>query len=94
MLSVSETRDKGKGPYTEISTLLSEYLVIQVQESIKSNNFCCMPRGVEIVKFSTCPGTSKKPKCSCPQKILLVQKNKLANTLCIVLKQFILSKTV
>ena len=23
-------------------------------------------RGVEIVKFSTCPGTSKKPKCTCP----------------------------
>ena len=43
MLSVSEIRDKGKGPYTEISTLLSEYLVIQVQESIKSYNFCCMP---------------------------------------------------
>ena len=26
-----------KGPYIEISTLLSEYLVIQVQEGIKSN---------------------------------------------------------
>ena len=23
-------------------------------------------RGVEIVKFSTCPGASKKPKCTCP----------------------------
>ena len=29
---VSEIRDKGKGPYMEISTLLSEYLVIQVQD--------------------------------------------------------------
>ena len=29
--------NKGKGPYTEISTRLSEYLVIQVQEGIKSN---------------------------------------------------------
>ena len=37
MLSVCELQDKGKGPYTEISTLLSEYLVIQVQEGIKSN---------------------------------------------------------
>ena len=37
MLSECELPDKGKGPYTEISTLLSEYLVIQVQEGIKSN---------------------------------------------------------
>ena len=37
MLSVCELQDNGKGPYTEISTLLSEYLVIQVQEGIKSN---------------------------------------------------------
>ena len=36
---------------------------------------------MEIVKFSTCPETSKKPKCTCPQKILLVRKNKLAYTL-------------
>ena len=34
MLSEFELQDKGKGPYTEISTLLSEYLVIQVQENI------------------------------------------------------------
>ena len=25
-----------------------------------------LTRGVEIVKFSTCPGTSKKLKCTCP----------------------------
>ena len=37
MLSVCELQDKGKGPYTKISTLQSEYLVIQVQEGIKSN---------------------------------------------------------
>ena len=39
MLSMCELQDKGKGPYIEISTLLSEYLylVIQVQEAIKSN---------------------------------------------------------
>ena len=37
MLSMCELQDKGKGPYNEISTLLSEYLVIQVQENIKSN---------------------------------------------------------
>ena len=38
MLSMCELQDKGKGPYTEISTLLSEYLIIiQVQEGIKSN---------------------------------------------------------
>ena len=37
MLSVCELQDKGKRPYTEISTRLSEYLVIQVQEGIKSN---------------------------------------------------------
>ena len=37
MLSMCELQDKGKGPYTEISTLLSEHLVIQVQETIKSN---------------------------------------------------------
>ena len=37
MLSECELQDKGKGLYTEISTLLSEYLVIQVQENIKSN---------------------------------------------------------
>ena len=36
MLSMCELQDKGKGPYIEISTLLSEYLVIQVQEAIKS----------------------------------------------------------
>ena len=36
---------------------------------------------MQIVKFSTCPGTSKKPKCTCPQKILHVQNNKLAYTL-------------
>ena len=34
MLSMCKLQDKGKGPY---STLLSEYLVIQVQEGIKSN---------------------------------------------------------
>ena len=38
-------------------------------------------RGVEIVKFSSCPGAIKKPKCTCPMKILLVRKNKLAYTL-------------
>ena len=37
MLSECELQDKGKGLYTEISTLLSEYLVIQVQENIKSD---------------------------------------------------------
>ena len=37
MLSLCELQDKGKRPYTEISTLLSEYLDIQVQENIKSN---------------------------------------------------------
>ena len=37
MLSKCELQDKGKGLYTEISTLLSQYLVIQVQENIKSN---------------------------------------------------------
>ena len=38
MLALCEIQDKGKGPYTEISTLLSEYLVIQVQESINLMN--------------------------------------------------------
>ena len=37
MLSMIELQDKGKGPYNVISTLLSEYLVIQVQEGIRSN---------------------------------------------------------
>ena len=37
MLFMCEIEDKGKGPNTEISTLQSDYLVIQVQESIKSN---------------------------------------------------------
>ena len=37
MLSLCDIQDKVKGPYTEISKLLSEYPVIQVQESIKSN---------------------------------------------------------
>ena len=36
---------------------------------------------MEIIKFYTCPGTSKKPKCACQKKILLVRKNKLAYTL-------------
>ena len=36
---------------------------------------------MEIVKFSTCPGTSKKPKCTFLWKILFDQKNKLAYTL-------------
>ena len=31
---------------------------------------------MEIVKFSTCPGASKKTKCTCPLKILLVRKKK------------------
>ena len=38
MLSMCELQDKGKGPYTEMSTLLSEYLVIQVLEGIKSKD--------------------------------------------------------
>ena len=37
MLSMCELQDKRKGPYIEISTLLSEYPVIQVQEGIKSS---------------------------------------------------------
>ena len=39
MLSKCELQDRGKGPYTEINTLLSEYmyLVIQVQEGKKTN---------------------------------------------------------
>ena len=37
MLSECELQDKGKGPCTEISTPLSENLVIQVKENIKSN---------------------------------------------------------
>ena len=37
MLSMCELQDKGKEPYIKISTLLSKYLVIQVQEGIKSN---------------------------------------------------------
>ena len=37
-------QDKGNGPYTEISTLLSEYLVIQFQESKNQiYELCCMP---------------------------------------------------
>ena len=35
MLSECELQDKGKGLYTEISTLLSEYLVIQEQENLQ-----------------------------------------------------------
>ena len=42
MLSVCELQDKEKGPYTEINTLQSEYLVIQVQEGIIYES-CCMP---------------------------------------------------
>ena len=34
-------------------------------------------RGVEIVKFSTCPGTSKKLKCTCPLKFYLSERNEL-----------------
>ena len=34
MVSMCKLQDKGKGSYTEISTLLSEYLVIQVQEDL------------------------------------------------------------
>ena len=41
-------------------------------------------RGVEIVKFSTCPGTSKKPKCTCPKEQISLYLT--------VLKQFILHK--
>ena len=37
MLNMCELQDKGKGPYSEICTLLSEYLVIQIQENIESN---------------------------------------------------------
>ena len=37
MLSMCELQDQAKGPYTEISTLLSEYLAIQVQENIIYN---------------------------------------------------------
>ena len=35
-----------------------------------------LTRGVEIVRFSTCPGASKKPKCTCPQKIVLFLEEK------------------
>ena len=48
--------------------------------------------GVERVKLSTCPGTSKKPKCTCPSKILLVRKNKLAYTLQCLNKLFFQKK--
>ena len=52
-------------------------------------------RGVEIIKFSTCPGTSKWPKCTCPKKILLVRKGKVRISFYLsMLKQFTLSKTV
>ena len=39
-------------------------------------------RGVEIVKFSTCRGASKKPKCSCPKEnfTCLKEKKKIAYT--------------
>ena len=36
MLSVCELRDEGKWPYTENTSVQSEYLVIQVQKGIKS----------------------------------------------------------
>ena len=46
-------------------------------------------RGVEIVKFSTCPGTTNWPYCTCPKKILLVPKNRLADTfLCFIMYSF------
>ena len=62
MLTMCELQDKGKGPYTEISTLLSEYLVIQVQEGIKSNvqtvlHALIVLRGFFDNKLYTC-GTS------------------------------------
>ena len=56
MLSMCELQDKGKGPYTEISTLLSEYpVMIQVQEGIKSNLqiLCCMPGNVVLSSLIT-----------------------------------------
>ena len=31
-------------------------------KSMTKLNKCVLHRGVELVKFSTCPGTSKKPK--------------------------------
>ena len=48
---------------------------------------------MEIVKFSTCPGTSKKPKCTCPIENFTCPKEQISLYLT-VLKQFILSKTV
>ena len=75
VLRFSESRQ-----FTQILLL---FIPLSQQAVITLNVYVCFNvyRGVEIVKFSTCPGTSKKPKCTCPQKILLVQNNKLAYTL-------------
>ena len=35
-------------------------------------------RDVEIVKFYTCPGTSKWSLCTCPKKVLLAPNKRLA----------------
>ena len=34
-------------------------------------------RAVEILKFYTCPGTSKWPKCTCTKKIFTCPKEKI-----------------
>ena len=36
------------------------------EDRVALSRSCIDFRGVEIVKFSTCPGASKKPKCSYP----------------------------
>ena len=55
--------------------------IIHVSKLAPCNFNILASRGVEIIKFSTCPGTSKKPKCTCLSKILLARMTKLAYTL-------------
>ena len=57
------TRHGGKLKVSEDYPLYN----LKFQNIILSHAFCkVLHRVVEIVKFSSCPGTSKKPKCTCP----------------------------
>ena len=44
---------------------------------------------MEIVKFSTCPGASKKPKCTFHRKFYLSERKKIAYTFQCLNKLFI-----
>ena len=64
-------------------TILMKYhslFFLKIRKMLQNLLSAAVDRGVEILKLSTCSGTSKWTLCTCPKKILLVQQNRLAYT--------------